>query len=271
MVMPKKQDDAGGEVLLPWPEPHVDAAVAHPEVERRVAAAVRERVKKLAAATPATAPTPNGPAPATVPIEALAAVLEQVIFDAIRFGLSLASRPLPQAAATPTRQLAVEAPAAQPEEAQGPGGPTGGMGVQAPTPQAGAAQRRSPRGAPPEPAVPQPAAAPQETPGEAWQFDDQVTLVASPFTDYAAVMRFMRDLEKVPRLWDVKPRRFTAGKLYVSFRTELPDVEVLVDTLRTALALYQPEVHSFSHALIDIGIAAPPPPPLPEAAAPARA
>lgn len=90
-----------------------------------------------------------------------------------------------------------------------------------------------------------------------WLVGGQVTLLASPFEGFADVQRFLDHLNHLHRVHDVRPKRFSAGRLYVTLGTDFPDAAALADALETELARYRPSIRSVQTDLIELIIRPP--------------
>jgi hypothetical protein len=89
-----------------------------------------------------------------------------------------------------------------------------------------------------------------------WLMTGQVTLLVSPFQTFAEVQRFIRDLGKVPRVYEVRPKRFSSGRLYAVLNTEYADSAALADALVTELITYRPRRRSVQTNLVELVLVA---------------
>lgn len=79
-----------------------------------------------------------------------------------------------------------------------------------------------------------------------------VTVLVSPFEGFADVQHFLHDLARLPKVFDVKPKRFTGGRLYVTFGTEYGDTQALADVILTELAPYRPMLRSVQSDFLEL-------------------
>ncbi len=85
-----------------------------------------------------------------------------------------------------------------------------------------------------------------------WLFTGQVTLLVSPFKGFGEVHKFLKDLANVPQVHDIKPHRFSGGRLYITLDTECLDTKALADILETELVPYHPTLRSVQSNLIEL-------------------
>lgn len=85
-----------------------------------------------------------------------------------------------------------------------------------------------------------------------WLANGRVTVLVSPFKGFAEVQKFLRDLERVPGIYDVKPKRFSAGRLCMTLGTEHADINTLVDRLETELSPYRPTPCSVQNDFVEL-------------------
>lgn len=166
----------------------------------------------------------------------------QVVFDAIKLGMSLREGEAPAAAqalvlpqggpAPVERSASQEAASAEPSAITPIRTPV--AAAPAPTPE--------------RPEEVEAAAGAGASP---WLLSGHVTLLVSPFEGFTEVQRFLRDLSRIPRIFDVKPKRFSGGRLYISLGTEYTDTQTLADILATELSPYRPVLRSVQNDFVE--------------------
>ncbi|MCX6023053.1 MAG: hypothetical protein NTZ05_15255 [Chloroflexi bacterium] len=80
----------------------------------------------------------------------------------------------------------------------------------------------------------------------------QVIVLASPFAGFNQVQQFLRRLERIPDIADVRPKRFSTGRLFVTLRADWLDTPAVADLLVRELAAYHPTLREVRGDTIEL-------------------
>lgn len=80
----------------------------------------------------------------------------------------------------------------------------------------------------------------------------QIIVLASPFAGFNQVQQFLRRLERIHDIADVRPKRFSTGRLFVTLRADWLDTPTVADLLVTELAAYHPTVREVRGDTIEL-------------------